>query len=471
MISDFAALAGCDVVAAAPRIDGQDTKDSGNLKILIVSWYFPPVNTIGALRVGKFARFLIERGHDIGVVAGRDWGFPETQPLGVPLERIAYATAIDVDAAGERMRRLLTKIRPARASLARTADPPSGSRAHGEKSALRRFGELYHYFVNLPDKQVGWLPWAYGASRRLCARWRPDLIFASAPPFTGLLVARLLSARLGVPWIAELRDRWADDPYEDPPRWRLAVDQWLERRVLTPATALVTVTEPWSEFYRRKYGKPVATVYNGYDPLDFDFDVQSEPQQPEQLVIGYTGHIYPGRRDPSPLFAALRLLGEDRRRYRVVFHGSDPAQVLPFAERAGVLDLVEVRPSIPYKESLAFQSRADVLLLMQWNDPRDYGHCPAKFFEYLASLRPVLILGREDSVAATIARERGAGFCANEPGAIAERLAQWRREKDTFGEVRALPAAAREGLSRRIQFEKLERFLCEVARGTAPKGP
>src|SRR5215472_1187786 len=68
------------------------------LKILIVSWYFPPVNTIGAVRVGKFARFLIERGHDIAVVAGSNWGHPETLPLGIPLQHVIYASWTDVNA-------------------------------------------------------------------------------------------------------------------------------------------------------------------------------------------------------------------------------------------------------------------------------------------------------------------------------------------------------------------------------------
>jgi len=99
---------------------------------------------------------------------------------------------------------------------------------------------------------------------------------------------------------------------------------------------------------------------------------------------------------------------------------------------------------------------------MQWNDPREQGNCPGKFFEYIASLRPVLILGLEDGVPATIARERFAGFCANDPEAIAERLKAWLKEKEQFGHVRPLPPAAREGLSRTIQFEKLEQFLTKL---------
>ncbi len=431
------------------------------MKILIVSWYFPPVNTIGAVRVGKFARFLIERGHDLGVVAGKYWGHPETLPLGVPLERVVYAKSVDVNALPAYLLR-----RPrggGRGPVSAMPQPTTSAEADGAKpgkSAKRRLSDLYINLTNFPDNRVGWLPWLYSGCRKLCTDWRPDLVFASGPPFTAFLAAQRIAARHRLPWVAELRDRWADDPYDTAPPWRHRLDEWLERRVLASATALVTVTEPWAEFYRRKYDKPVATIYNGYDPMDFP----GEPPIPESapaapIVIGYAGGIYPGRRDPSPLFTALKLMGADGERFRVVFRGTDPAHVLPLAEHAGVSALVEVKPGVTYAESLAFQQHCDLLLLMQWNDPREQGNCPGKFFEYMASLRPILILGLEEGVPATIARERGAGICLNEPGPIAEQLRRWLRERDETGKIARLPLAAREGLSRTIQFEKLESFL------------
>jgi imidazolonepropionase-like amidohydrolase len=38
------------------------------MRILIVTWFFPPANTMGALRVGKFADFLVRQGHEVRVV-------------------------------------------------------------------------------------------------------------------------------------------------------------------------------------------------------------------------------------------------------------------------------------------------------------------------------------------------------------------------------------------------------------------
>ena len=38
------------------------------MKVLIVSFAFPPSNVIGAVRVGKLARYLDRRGHDVRVL-------------------------------------------------------------------------------------------------------------------------------------------------------------------------------------------------------------------------------------------------------------------------------------------------------------------------------------------------------------------------------------------------------------------
>ena len=448
------------------------------MKLLLISWYFPPVNTIGAVRVGKFARFLFEHGHELGVVAGKGWGYTETMPLEFPLERVAYVKPVDMSFLANLPQRVLkplaSRVRPAPNSPLTSPIGRNAAETHNSKrpSILSGLSTFYSQLTTIPDNRAGWLGGAYRAGLRLCRDWQPDLIFASGPPFTAFLIAKRLSKHLGVPWVAELRDKWADDPYDTSPPWRAAIDQWLEKRVLGTAQALVTVTEPWAEFYRGKYDKPVATIYNGYDPLDFNVSPSSQPSpNRSHLEIGYAGSIYPGRRDPSPLFEALRLMGEAGNRFRVVFCGTDPGHVLPLADRARVRHLIEVRPGVPYKQSLAFQQQSDVLLLMQWNDPREQGNCPAKFFEYVASLRPMLILGLENGVPATIAHQRHAGICLNDPKLIAAQLQKWLDEKDQFGGVRPLPESAREGLSRNLQFEKLEKFLIETSARLAPGRP
>ncbi len=453
--------------------------DSGamtDVKILLVSMYFPPLNAMGALRIGKLAKHLVARGHDVRVVAGRHPPSPEALPLELPAERVTYTSSLDIHALAS----LARVFRFGSGDHATAPLLPVGGAAPRQPGWKRALGRAYHAGLALaawPDSRIGWMPYALSGARRVLLGWRPDVIFASAPPFTGLLVARRLARRFAIPWVAEYRDRWIEDSYSPPPRWRRWIETRQENAALRSAAGIVTVSEPWAEDYRRRWGKPTAVVYNGYDPDDFP--PQGPPASaPETLHIVYTGILYPERRDPSPLFAAIAQLGAASRRVRVDFYGADRATLHRMIARHGVADRVGVHDRVPYRDSLALQSRADVLLLLQWNDARERGNVPGKLFEYLAARRPVLALGLADGVPARILAERGAGRVINDPGAIADQLTAWIAEKRALGAIPLLPAAVAAGLSRAEQYDVLIGFLedriaeaeARSARGTAFAG-
>ena len=70
------------------------------MKVLILSWYFPPSNTIGAIRVGKLAKYLMRRNVDIRVVTARELDLSKTLPLEIPAEQGAASAAIAVAGTG-----------------------------------------------------------------------------------------------------------------------------------------------------------------------------------------------------------------------------------------------------------------------------------------------------------------------------------------------------------------------------------
>jgi len=188
------------------------------------------------------------------------------------------------------------------------------------------------------------------------------------------------------------------------------------------------------------------------------------PEPGEIVSILYTDNIYAGYRDPTPLFQAIALLTQDERRHVAVhFYGpseTDAQGVL--AAAADVSDRVFLHDRVSYRESLSLQQSADVLLLLQWNNIKDAGNIPAKFFEYIGARRPILLLGYEHGNLAQMIRERGAGLVANDPSVIAEQLRRWIGQRRAG--IQAVPAAAREGMSRVDQFHKLEQFIDSLIR-------
>ena len=444
-----------------------------SMRILIVSWYFPPSNTIGAVRVGTLAKHLVEQGHEVKVLTVKDPPYAQTLPRVLPSGHVVAAPWKDVNAAPKRAAVWIKGMaRRFRSTNGGDGNKIGSVAVQAPSSGPGPLSRFYMNLINFPDSRIGWLWPAMSAGRALLADWRPDLIFASGPPFTGLLLAHRLAKRSRIPLVVEFRDRWSDDPYAPPPAWRGYWERVVEGRIIRAAAGLVTVSEPWADTYRHKFGKPTIVVYNGYDPeLCASGDPVGSLENPVLRIV-YTGGIYPGRRDPSPLFEAVGRLPDAPNRIEIDFHGTNENHVFPLAEKYGVRDVVSVYPRVDHDKAIHLQLDADVLFLMQWNDPREQGNVPGKFFEYLGARRPILCLGLEDGVPATLIRQRGAGFFSNDPAAIAEQLEAWIAIKRSTGAVPASPERARAGFSRYEQFAKLEPFFTELlATGAGAMAP
>jgi hypothetical protein len=434
--------------------------------VLLVSNWFPPSNVIGAIRVGHFAKSLYETGHDVRVLAAHKPG-DQSLPLGIPADRVIYVRApqggelLDLFVGPllkfvRRFGRAPRKVAHDQASAA--AQPSSGAGTLD----LRRH---YYALVQFPDLNAPWMRRATSAGRQLVKHWRPNIILASAPPNSGLIAARRIARACHAPWIADLRDLWADNSYYAHPRWRLWLDRLVERSILRSAAGLITVSPIWADMLRRKYEQPVACILNGFVSEDFPA-IPTGPEPGDVVSILYTGNIYSGYRDPTPLFQAIGLLEPAERRHVAVhFYGPgerDAQGVMAAAAAEGVGDRVFLHDRVSYRESLSLQQSADVLLLLQWNNVKDAGNIPAKFFEYLGAGRPILLLGYECGNLAQMICERGAGVVANDPSTIAEQLRRWIGQRAAG--IPAVPASAREGMSRAEQYRNLEKFLGQFIR-------
>ncbi len=421
------------------------------MRILLVSYLFPPNNAIGSVRMGKLAKYLTRQGHDVRVLCADDPDLPHDLAVEIPHSQIVRTGAFQINFLPKA---ILGRRRREFQRGTTTLSP-----------TLLGMGGLYRTLFNVPDGQIGWLPVALSTGKRILSEWRPDVIYASALPFTSLIVAKRLAAKLGIPWVAELRDLWTENPYYDHPSWRRRIEQKLEAWVLRSAAAVVTVSEPLADSLREAHQRPTFVIRNGFDPEDYQSARPVEGvMDPQCLNIVYTGLIYYRRRDPSVLFRALSQMGADARRVRVHFFGRLLPEVKVLADQVGVGDLVKVHGAVSFQESNGVQMAADVLLLLMWNDPVEYGVLPGKLFEYVGAGRPILASGYTDGVAAQLIRDKGLGVVLDSEESIARQVREWIAQKDAGG-VPGLSELVQAELSRDRQFCKLEPIFEGVISG------
>jgi hypothetical protein len=430
-------------------------------RILLVTGFFPPFSPLGAVRAPALVSYWLAQGHDVRVVAIDNPAIAGKLESPLPPDRVAYAPFTPP---GESFERLLRPL------LQRAAAPGGAEAAAAPARAVPRpprFQALRHFYQNavqFPDRYRNWTPAAVAAGLALTRNWAPDVIYSSGPPHSGHVVAGRLARQLGAPWVAELRDTWANNPYSDAPRLIEAAQTLYANRVLRRAAAAVLLTETAEAEVKAALGCPTIVSYNGFTEADFAGLEQVPPLERERLTILHAGVIYVGRRDPVALFQALAILGPRRHAVRVKFYHDQMEAVARRAERLGVRDCIEICAPVPRRDILAIERQADVLLLCRWADPRDDGVIPGKLFEYIGARRPILAVGSTTGEAADIVRRGNFGLVSNEPMAIAEQLAAWIAAKQQAGgRLPDMPEAPTRAFLRDAQFRRIDPLLAQVA--------
>jgi len=395
-------------------------------RVLFISDFDPSSPFIGSLRVDRFATHLTSLG----------WAVRTVSPAGVT----AYARD--------------------------GKDPPSkAATTHYKRPVLRGpVGVVYrallwvfYHLLAIPDRGIFTVPRILHKVGDL-EDWRPDVIVVSGPPFSTYLAGRRLAAQWGIPWVADYRDLWTNSTYYICGPIRRRIDRVVERWILRSVALTITVSEPLAEDLRRDFGVRCEVVMNGYETGEFATG-RAEPIKGLPVRIVYTGEIYEGKRDPGPLFEAIKRLGIGPETVQVDFRGITVLSLADQAHAMGLQDVVHVGPAVPRAESLALQQSSDVQLLLMWNDPGEVGNYTGKLFEYLGAGRPILMTGFPDGVAAQLIRERRAGKIANTPEEITAALSEWIEQKKSTGAVPGTGDEAIAGLTRRDQSAVLAEHL------------
>jgi glycosyltransferase involved in cell wall biosynthesis len=414
------------------------------MKILIISFYFPPHNAIASLRVGKIAKYLFKFGHEVKVIsAKKDFGLQDL-PTEIPAQDVVHTR--------------WQKVAPERLD---TGVQAVAAGADGLYKFLRACWRGVKSVIYFPDVWIGWIPYVFKAADELFRTWKPDIILVSGAPFSSLFAASRISKKYGIPWVADLRDLWTDNQCYPYGRIRKNIEARFERKVLATASGIVTVSEPLAEKIRLKFNGPMEIVCNAFDPSDYDlFKAVTVLPQSVKLRIAYIGTIYPDFHDPASLFAALKRFGEND--IKVSFYGTQSPRLDTLVKKMGLEDRVELCDRVPYFESLYIQKNADVLLFFLWTDTAEKGVYTGKFFEYIGAGRPILGVGPDTDVAAALIKERGLGVILKDPENIYLQLKKWLDEKDEKGSIPFLSKDAGRGFSREEQTRKLEKFMLGI---------
>jgi len=295
----------------------------------------------------------------------------------------------------------------------------------------QRARELVKCFVRVPDDYTAWMPAALQRAFALARSTSFDAVLSSSPPPNVHFLARIISSRLKLPWIADYRDLWAGpyvphfSKYFGPTRLRIfyAMERWLLRgaahiTAATPGHALAL-----SQNYDRQ---DVDVITNASDPAVWD---SIEESRPTDFRFCYTGQLYPKLRTPDVLFSAVAYLRSMRDPAGMAAHfdffGNAPELTRASAEKHGISDAVEAHGLVERRVALGAQRKAAALVLLLNTvdaDPIESANPGSKIFEYAGAKRRILALGLPDNVVDRVLRETGLGFYASDRDGCADAI-------------------------------------------------
>lgn len=366
------------------------------MKVLIITYYWPPAGGSGVQRWLKFVKYL--QGFNI-------------QPIVYTISNPRYPTIDDslLNEIPENIEVLKHPIwEPTDLLFWKREFQQEGGISNASKNSFLSFirGNFF-----IPDPKLFWIKPSVKYLQSYLNKNDVDVIISTGPPHSMHLIAEKLHQKNDVKWLADFRDPWSDIYYNKDFKELSFVknrNKKLEKSVLKKADCVLTVSNALKKEFS-KYANRVEVVTNGFDD---DFLEPSKVLLDEKFTISYIG-LLPKQSNPENLFRVLQVLCSQHKDFekdlQLNFIG-DISDVVKTAvcnnklkENTRFIDYVD------HTKAIEYQQKAQVLLLLIPNVKKCKGILTGKLFEYLSAKRPILAIGPEDGDLADVIEDTNAG--------------------------------------------------------------
>ena len=377
-------------------------------KVLIITYYWPPSGGAGVQRWLKFVKYLREFGWEPVIYTPSNPEFPVMDntlakdiPNGIEVVRTSIWEPYE----------FYKKITGKKS----TAKINSGFLNH--KKTPGRFEQFAVWIrgnLFIPDARKFWIKPSVRFLIKYLKENPVDAIVSTGPPHSMHLIALELKERLNIPWLADFRDPWTDIDYYKDMKISAFADKKhksLELKTIKSCNAMVVVSGDMKVNYDMMGGNNIHVITNGFDSDDMDvqdvvhdtkFSISHIGTLPPSLNLKGLWQVLSDLSDSLPNFRndlEIKLIG------KVDHSVTDGISAFNLTDQFTRIDYITHD-----KAALLMKQSAILLLAINKDSPNAKGILTGKFFEYLASGRPIFAIGPSDGDLARILEESEAGF-------------------------------------------------------------
>ena len=396
------------------------------MKCILISYYFAPANLIGAVRFSKLLKYLSCADFEFEAVASLNNKI-EFLPDGV-----RYDSILANDIAEKKVHRvkhsLIYRFLSSIVRMLFLASSAALNILSFPKSSISNKN-----VVSLPDKEKSFFSFLTYLKLKLLnfliilrksffyilsfiqdldfalmcfldkelmnSVKESDVIVSTYGPFSSHLFCilyKLFYRKHAVKWIADFRD-----PMSQPtdPVFIRKLNKYLQNYVVKHSDRVVCVSEGYARsIVTKEYLEKLHIIHNGYDDSDLSYiDIKCNNSfYGDKFIISYTGTLYSGRRDITPLLRALNNIFNDdisiKELVRFVYAGPESKFVNNLFDCLGLKEILIDFGMVSREESLSISASSDLLLVSTWDNPEHLGVLPGKLYELMMFNIPILCL-------------------------------------------------------------------------------
>lgn len=343
-------------------------------KILLIAYYYEPMNNGGVQRILGYKKYLPEYGYQVDIITTNSYG-------------------VIKDESG------VHRFPDIRFDLSHKSFP-----------LVSFLIKMYSQIMVRSELVYDWFHWWRKEVLKHITRIdnvrNYDYIMASYPPVSDLLLGVEICQKYNIPLIVDYRDGLMFEPFSfitnKSNHFQDEIKK-LERDVAYISILQVVVNDEMNVYYSNRYDKKTITVQNGFDNEEKFVDIDCN-MFPDGFNILYTGNIELSRKtyDIKRICNVLKSIKD----VNFIFIGEYKIHEIQMLKQ---IENVIVKPKISRDKIVPLQKKANMLLLISGENGSGTS---GKLYEYLFSKTPILNLGGINS-ASKIINETNTGKTFN----------------------------------------------------------
>lgn len=248
----------------------------------------------------------------------------------------------------------------------------------------------------------------------------PQIIYSQLSSIEEMKIVATLKNILGVPLAVHIMDDWPSTlshKYFPSILWRRIISRQL-KRLLSDAKVLLSISEPMSEEYLKRYGLNFVPFHNPIDTKMWMVHSRTDCTVNTDIIkVLYSGRIGIGISqslvDAAEAIDSLNLKGN-----KIKLFIQTPTEEHEILKTLSNFNCIVINPVVEYSQIPKIFSTADILLLANDFDAKAITFLkfsmPTKASEYMISGTPILVYSAEETAVTKFFRQNECGYCVTQ---------------------------------------------------------